>query len=250
MTSNQMLAKSPVRFNTGLYSFDTLSKIQDLLLVVKTRFGHYNPSAAHTAKYYSLEYANAAADMRTGEIIIFWCKSNLASWRDNTEEVFKCSFRSYKLEDRMAALAQHIKTIVCKEAGGSNVWRQPDAGSIEICSHEISLRFARYIYELLLHRSNISKHYPAEFLDEVRGNPIDPIKQQMLSALVEQIKETRSNAENAVKNAERERQNAWDTADQIFKIAKNEIRLSCDKKITEIKEQLVALAPQFADEDL
>ena len=224
-----MSAKLP----TGYYSAEALTSLKTILLFMRKWSEYYHGRHANTSKFYAGSNATAGVS-QNGEVTIEWPDS----WKIN----------NYPPQQRIYAIVFQLKDWLaeCQKVMGTKHPFSPYTDAvIEWNDIKISIKDARFWYEVLLRRPGLASHFGNDYVQRMRGVPIDPIRQQMIGALIENLKETVEQKSSDIRGLRRQ------LSDEVSELNKkyNELitarRQKCSEDYTNVCAQIQELCPGY-----
>ena len=171
--------------------------------------------------------------------LVFNCRSD-SSWR---HESTWCGMSENDILNHIAWTLKCQVIDLLRKDGHSEEWNRNSTATVQIGENIIAVAAFYCIYDNLRRRRNSDRRYPKELVDELRGQPLDPILTEMKIAQREELK-----------RIDDELQMKLTSLDNEFYEAKNhaidELRKKYDGLKDEAREAAIAAKKQVKDASL
>ena len=233
-------------YNLGLHSDKALKSISSMLDFAKAWVRQREGNHANTRKFVSVKECIAKLN-QTGEIQLVWG----SQYKDNTwgQERFLRKMGNYPMDQRLFAIAVQLKAWImacAKEQGVNILFQSPSINdTLTFSGNTINIYEARFWYEKFLGRSSLCNHFSKDFLDEMKGSPMDPIKMQMIEMVVQSLKDAMAKKSEDIKALRRQCNQEQRDIGKKFEALMDERRERGKAEYAEIVERIHALCPGY-----
>lgn len=175
---------------------------------------------------------------------------------DDNELVFNCrSDSSWRHESTWGGMSEndilnHIAwTLKCqvvdllRRDGHSEEWNRNSSATVQIGENIIAVAAFYCIYDNLRRRRNSDRRYPKALVDELRGQPLDPILTEMKIAQREELKRIDDELQMKLKTLENE---LYEAKNKAY----NELRIKYEGLKDEARVAAAAAKKQIQDASL
>jgi hypothetical protein len=137
------------------------------------------------------------------------------------------------------------KLLIIKRAGKTS-WKRANNESVPHIGGDFKISEVYFLYDMFHQRKNFKRNYPANYVDELIGIPLDPITVELKNAQAAEIEKIISEKKNKLDELSnqryRERDEAYKAIEAKYRKLTTEIEEAAQAKIKQLQDEMESIS--------